>query len=103
MKLIEREIAEIRQASERCGVQKLILFGSALRPADFRRGSDIDLAVTFSKPTAKGRFTAYMDLKEALEVLFHRSVDLVSTDAIRNPVFREELQTSGKIVYAAPA
>ena len=103
MKLTEREIAEIRQASERCGVQKLILFGSALRPADFKQDSDIDLAVTFRKPTAKGRFAAYMDLKEALEVLFHRPVDLVSADAIRNPIFREELQSSGKVVYAASA
>ena len=103
MKLTEREISEIRQASERCGVQKLILFGSALRPEDFTQDSDIDLAVTFNKPTAKGRFTAYMDLKEALEVLFHRTVDLVSADAIRNPIFREELQSSGKILYAASA
>lgn len=101
MKLTEREIAEIAQVSERCGVRKLVLFGSAMRPADFRRDSDIDLAVTFSKPTAKGRFTAYMDLKEALEVIFHRPVDLVSAGAIRNPIFIEELRKSGKVVYAA--
>lgn len=103
MKFSEREIAGIRQASERCGVRELILFGSALRPVEFGRDSDIDLAVTFHKSTSNGRFTAYMDLKEALEELFHRSVDLVSADAIRNPILREELATSGKVVYAASA
>ena len=103
MKLTEREMTEIKRLSERCGVRELVLFGSALRVDDFGPESDVDLAVTFREPKAKGRFTAYMDLKEALEGLFHRPVDLVSSDAIRNPVFRDELQKFRKILYAAPA
>ncbi len=95
-------MTEIERLSERCGVRELVLFGSALRDGDFGPGSDIDLAVTFREPKAKGRFTAYMDLKEALEGMFHRSVDLVSAEAIRNPVMRDELQKSRKILYAAP-
>ena len=103
MKLTEREMTEIKRLSERCGVRELVLFGSALWVDDFGPESDVDLAVTFREPKAKGRFTAYMDLKEALEGLFHRPVDLVSSDAIRNPVFRDELQKFRKILFAAPA
>jgi uncharacterized protein len=103
MKLTERDMTEIKQLSERCGVGELALFGSALSPEKFGPESDIDLAVTFIDPKSKGRFTAYMDLKEALERLFRRSVDLVSTDAVRNPIFRDELQKSRKILYAASA
>lgn len=103
MRLSEREISEITRLSKRCGVRKLVLFGSALHPENFRPDSDIDLAVSFNEPIAKGRFTAYMDLKEALEGLFRRPVDLISADAIRNPVLREELKKSGEILYAASA
>lgn len=103
MKLTEREISAINQLSKRCGVRELVLFGSALRPENFGQNSDIDLAVTFNESKAKGRFTAYMDLKEALEGLFHRPVDLVSADAIRNPVFHEELKKTGEVLYAASA
>ena len=100
MELTERDLAEIKQLSERCGVRELVLFGSALRAEDFGPDSDVDLAVTFREPKAKGRFTAFMDLKEELEELFQRSVDLVSTDSIRNPVFRDELQKFRSILYA---
>ena len=103
MKLTKQEISKITQLSKGCGVRELVLFGSALHPENFNRDSDIDLAVSFSDPKAKGRFTAYMELKEALEGLFCRPVDLVSADAIRNPVFREELKKSGEVLYAASA
>ena len=103
MKLTERELSAIKQLSERCGVRELVLFGSALRAEDFGPDSDVDLAVTFREPKAKGRFTAFMDLKEHLEELFQRSVDLVSMVAIRNPVFRDELQKSRSVLYAAQA
>lgn len=103
MELSEREIVEIRKLAQRCGVRELALFGSALQSENFQPGSDVDLAVTFRDPKARGRFSAYMDLKESLESLLRRPVDLVSTDAVRNPVFRDELQKSRKILYAASA
>lgn len=103
MKLTEGEKSEIRRLAERSGVLELALFGSSLSPEDFGENSDIDLAVTFRESKAKGRFAAYMDLKEALEGLFRRPVDLVSADAIRNPVFRDELAKSREILYVASA
>jgi predicted nucleotidyltransferase len=103
MKLTDQDMTEIKRLSERCGVRELVLFGSALSMENFSPESDVDLAVTFRDPRSKGRFTAYMDLKEALEGLFHRPVDLVSTDAVRNPVFRDELLKSQKVLYAASA
>lgn len=54
------------------GVKKIGLFGSFLKNRQ-RKKSDIDLLVTFKKPT----FDNYMELKFFLEELFQRKVDLV--------------------------
>jgi len=40
-----------------------------------------------------------MDLKEALEELFQRNVDLIEDKAVVNPIFRRVLDREMKIVY----
>ncbi len=79
-------------------VEKLELFGSATRD-DFSSDSDIDILITF-----KGKeqlFTRYFDLKEDLEELFGRHVDIVMPTAITNPIFREHVERERTLVYAA--
>ena len=44
---------------------------------------------------------AYFGLLEDLEVLFARRIDLVMSDAVANPYFRERLDASRESVYAA--
>ncbi len=100
LKLTEEQLREIVLLARRLGVKELSLFGSALRPEDFGPDSDVDMAVSFTDQHAKGRFTAFMDLKEALEILMARPVDLISLEAIRNPVMRAELETSRRLLYA---
>ena len=90
----------IQEACRRFGVKRLEAFGSVVR-SDFSERSDIDFVVEFdrSRPDAFGQ---YFGLKEALEALVARSVDLVVADAIRNPVFRSEvLQTKMPLYVAA--
>jgi uncharacterized protein len=60
-------------------VKSLAVFGSAARDV-LRESSDIDILVEFDcSPT----FDLYMDLKFFLEELLQRSVDLVTTKALK--------------------
>jgi uncharacterized protein len=80
------EIADKREAlialCKRYDVVRLEVFGSALRAADFDPArSDVDFLVTFA-PHSRGNFAAFMDLKEALEALLGRPVDLIERKTI---------------------
>jgi hypothetical protein len=67
---------EIRQ---RFGVATLSVFGSAARD-ELRETSDVDVLVEFR---TRATFDAYMDLKEYLEALLDRPVDLVTPSAVK--------------------
>jgi uncharacterized protein len=83
-------------------IQELSIFGSVLRE-DFRPNSDIDILVTY-QPTAKRGLFEKMNLKEELEILFQRKVDLVSKNAIarsRNWIRRQNILNSAEVIYVA--
>ncbi len=83
-------------------IRELSLFGSALRD-DFNDKSDIDLLYVFSDDSSCGLFDV-VRIKDELEELFGRRVDLVSKDAIeksRNIIRRESILGTSKIIYAA--
>lgn len=82
------------------GVQRMRLFGSAADGRFNERDSDVDLLVEF-QPGVADLFDAYFGLKEDLESLFGRDVDLVMTDAIRNPYFEASALATAKELYAA--
>jgi len=71
-------LASHRSELDRFGVRKLALFGSVVTGKAHKR-SDIDLLVKFRRPT----FDGYMDLKDFLETLFRRRIDLVLADNIK--------------------
>lgn len=82
------------------GVRRLAVFGSILR-ADFDAGrSDIDILVEFD-PSVAASFTNFLDLKEALEALFGRPVDLVELRAVRNRRLRHYIEQSKTPIYDA--
>lgn len=79
-------------------VDTLDLFGSVVGDS-FGPGSDVDALVSF-----QGRhdlFNRYMGLLDDLRELFGREVDLVMSDSIRNPIFRDEVMAHKVSVYAA--
>ena len=82
------------------GVRKMEVFGSLLR-ADFdTETSDVDLLVVF-EPGKDNSFSNFLDLKEALETLFGRPVDLLEPHTIRNRRLRHHIEQSSESVYAA--
>ena len=80
-------------------VQELALFGSVLRE-DFSPESDVDVLVTFD-PEAPWRLWNIIAMREELEHLLGRRVDLVEKDAIRNPFRRREILRTCQVIHAA--
>jgi uncharacterized protein len=91
--------AELARIAKRWRIAELALFGSAAR-ADFSAASDLDFLVTF-EPDAEWSLWDFVELKEELEMLFGRRVDLVEKRALRNPYRRRHILESARVVYAA--
>jgi uncharacterized protein len=93
---------ELRDLCRRFHVRRLEVFGSAAREADFDPGrSDLDFLVEF-QPMQPGAYVdAFFGLKEGLEQLFAKPVDLVSAASIRNPYFRRSIDSTKALLYAA--
>ena len=88
---------EIADLCRRLEVVRLDIFGSVVH-GRVDEESDVDLLVTFSGSSA-GLFTRYFTLKEALQELLGRPVDLVTAESIRNPYFRADIDASRINVY----
>jgi predicted nucleotidyltransferase len=86
----------------RYGVARLEVFGSAVRDTGFDSGrSDVDFLVTFT-PERRNDLTAFVDLKDGLESVLGRPVDLVEREAIeasRNFIRRRAILREAKTVY----
>jgi uncharacterized protein len=87
---------------QRWQIQELALFGSILRE-DFRPDSDVDVLVTFMPDNPWSLFD-FVEMKEELEKLFERKVDLVSRWAIEhshNAWRRRAILNSAEVVYVS--
>lgn len=83
-------------------IAELALFGSALRE-DFRPESDVDLLVTFASGVSWG-FDDHLTMKEELETLFGRPVDLVErrlVEASENYIRRRHILSHLEPLYVA--
>jgi predicted nucleotidyltransferase len=90
----------IARACRLHGVSRLRIFGSATSERFDAERSDVDFLVEFA-PGAQDPFAAYFGLKEDLESLLGRRVDLVMADAVRNPHFAASASAGAEEVYAA--
>lgn len=68
------------------GVSRLAIFGSFARGEE-RADSDVDILVDFNVPVSIFKF---LDVKERLETLLGRPVDLVTRDALK-PQLRDRI------------
>lgn len=99
---IETRRTELDALCRRYHVCRLDLFGSAAR-ADFDPArSDFDFLVEFDRghPDALSLAT-YFGLKDSLEALFGRPVDLVEPRAVENPYLKASIDRSREPVFAA--
>jgi predicted nucleotidyltransferase len=100
--VIERNRAALADLCRQFGVRRLYVFGSAASD-QMQATSDVDFIVEMTdrqpSPAYADRF---LDFADALERLMGRRVDLITDQAIRNPYFRQEVETTRRLVYGPP-
>jgi len=100
-RLIDDKRKQIAAICRQYKVRRLAIFGSALREDFDPARSDFDFVVEFETPAPGTYADTYFGLIEALERLFQRRVDLVEAGSIRNPYFRQEIESHQELLYAA--
>ena len=98
MNLVDLHKNKVIELCDNHKVKELYLFGSILTDK-FTDTSDIDMLIQFYQIDLLDYFDNYMDLKEKLEQLFHRPIDLVENQAIKNPIFRQIIEREKRLVY----
>jgi len=98
MNLIDNYRSQIIELCDSHKVKELYLFGSVLTD-QFNDSSDIDMLIQFNQVELLEYFDNYMDLKEKLEKMFNRQVDLVENQAVKNPIFRKVLDREKRLLY----
>lgn len=99
---IELPIDKIAEFCDRWQVTEFALFGSVLRD-DFRPDSDVDILITFA-PEAKRGLTETLQMRDELQVIFNREVDLIVKAAIErseNWLRRKNILEAAQTIYAA--
>jgi predicted nucleotidyltransferase len=89
---------EIERVCRAMPVKRLGIFGSALTK-DFGTQSDVDILVVFEADERVDLFEKYFQLKEHLEEVFGREVDLTVDRPFRNPIFRDAVERTRTIIY----
>lgn len=100
--LLDKHNREIIKLCKQYNVRRLDVFGSATTAEFDPDRSDLDFIVEFENPDAPpGLLSRYLALAEELEHLLGRPVDLITPQSIRNPYFRETVENSREVLYAA--
>ena len=98
---VDEQQDKIADACREYGIDRLFIFGSAIRD-DFRPGeSDIDLLVEFGPIDITKKFHAFLGAREAFRRIFQADVDLLMQGAVKNKVIANEIDRTKKLIYAA--
>ena len=84
---------------QRHRLRELSIFGSVLRD-DFRPDSDIDVLIEL-QPGEMMTIERFLSMRDELEALFGRPIDLVEKPLVRNPYRRSEILRTREVLYAA--
>ena len=99
--LVERKLDDLTRLCEKFRIKRLDLFGSAVSDEFDPETSDLDFLVFLQEMDFGEYADAYFGLLQGLQELFDRHIDLVMDSAIKNPYFRQELEKTKMLLYAA--
>lgn len=97
---VAHKSAEIAELCRRHKIIRLELFGSAASGAFRPETSDLDFVVDLGVYDARVA-DRLLDFADDLERLLGRRVDLITQRSITNPYFKQSVEASREIVYAA--
>jgi predicted nucleotidyltransferase len=98
VQITEPNIKLIQLLCEQHNVKSLYAFGSVTRN-DFNDLSDIDMVVDFEEKDPYRYTDLYFNLKSKLEDLLKRQIDLIEERAIKNRIFKQQLEISKVKIY----
>ena len=101
VQITEPNIKRIQDLCEQHNVKSLYAFGSVTR-SDFNDLSDIDMVVDFEEKDPYRYTDLYFNLKSKLEDLLKRQIDLIEERAIKNRIFKQQLDISKVKIYGYP-
>jgi predicted nucleotidyltransferase len=99
--LLESRLEAVRELCRRHHVKTLEAFGSAVTGAFNPTTSDLDFLVQFDPIPVHDYADNYFDLKDELEQLFARPVDLVEAAPLSNPYFIAAIRPTRTSIYAS--
>lgn len=94
---VDKEI--IKEFCQKWRIAEFAFFGSVIRD-DFGPLSDIDVLISLA-PSAEWDLFDWIEMRQELEGMFGRRIDLVEKTGIRNPYRRQEILANYETVYAA--
>jgi hypothetical protein len=98
MNILNEHIEQIIEACQTNQVKRLFAFGSITR-SELNANSDIDLIVEIDDSDPFLYTDHYFKLKEKLEKLLNRPIDLLEDKAIKNPYLRSEIDKTKVMIY----
>lgn len=98
MRISDNQLNSIKVLCAKHKVLSLAVFGSVTRK-DFTVDSDIDFVVDFNEQDPFEYANLYFQLKEHLEKLLKRHIDLIESRAIKNQFFKKELDSTKVVIY----
>jgi predicted nucleotidyltransferase len=93
---IEIDKARLRDFCQKWKITEFALFGSAVRPDEFRPDSDVDVMVSYADDAEWSLFD-HVHMQDELREIFGRDVDLLTRRSIersRNPYRQRAILTS---------
>jgi len=90
---------QLIELAKRHGLKELAFFGSILSDR-FGPESDIDVLIEFL-PDVNASLYDLVDIKDELETIFNRKVDVVEKAGLRNPWRRHGILSHYEVIYAA--
>lgn len=91
---------QIKKICVELQLKQLDLFGSATTD-NFGPDSDLDIIIQFKKNADLNHFDNYFRLKEQLQSIFHRPIDIIIDGSVKNPYLKENISQTRINIYAS--
>ena len=98
MEISKKNIDRIKQLCKQYKVKTFSAFGSVTRD-DLKDDSDLDFVVDFHEKDPFEYTNLYFQLKDNLEKLLQRKIDLIEERGIKNQFFKKELDSTKIPIY----
>ncbi len=100
MKIDRQKIKALLELCEHSQVKSLFAFGS-VTGNDFNEKSDIDLVSEFNESDPFKYADLYFNFKSRAETILKRQIDLLEERAIKNALFRDQLEKTKVKIYGS--